>query len=314
MDTEREDHDQRLKVLLKEFFVQFLKCFFPEWAERFDFTEIEFLDKETFLSPPTGEKRYLDLLARVRIRADAPPPFPGCDSLVVLIHVEVDSGDSIQQLRPRMFEYYVQIRRDHQLPVFPIGLFLRVGLDGVGWDCYEERFWERVLLRYEYAYVGLPALDAEKYLNGEYLLGAALSSLMRVPADRRAELHLEALKRIAVSGENDFRRYLLAECLETYAKLDEEDRRQLTALLESKSYLEVRPLMITTYERGKMDGKLEGKLEERRENLLVLLEAKFGILPPEVAQRVATLDPERLRRLSVDMLKSDSLKELNLQD
>jgi hypothetical protein len=31
------DHDQRLKVLLKEFFAQFFLCFFPAWAARFDF-------------------------------------------------------------------------------------------------------------------------------------------------------------------------------------------------------------------------------------------------------------------------------------
>jgi hypothetical protein len=30
-----QDHDQRLKVLLKEFFEAFLLCFFPTWAERF---------------------------------------------------------------------------------------------------------------------------------------------------------------------------------------------------------------------------------------------------------------------------------------
>jgi hypothetical protein len=29
-----------------------------------------------------------------------------------------------------------------QLPVLPIGLFLRVGLDGIGWDAYEEHFWK----------------------------------------------------------------------------------------------------------------------------------------------------------------------------
>jgi hypothetical protein len=29
--TESPDHDQRLKVLLKEFFEQFLRCFFPAW-------------------------------------------------------------------------------------------------------------------------------------------------------------------------------------------------------------------------------------------------------------------------------------------
>jgi hypothetical protein len=61
--------------------------------------------------------------------------------------------------------YYVQLRRDTQLPVLPIGLFLRVGLDGIGWDAYEENFWEHRLLRFEYAYVGLPALEAELLLD-----------------------------------------------------------------------------------------------------------------------------------------------------
>jgi len=41
----------------------------------------------------------------------------------------------------------------------PIGLFLRVGFDGIGWDAYEEHFWEHCLLRFEYAYVGLPGLE-----------------------------------------------------------------------------------------------------------------------------------------------------------
>ena len=58
------------------------------------------------------------------------------------------------------------------------------------------------ILRFEYAYVGLPALDGEPYATGENLLGVALSTLMRLPADRRAELYAEGLKRIAGSGEN----------------------------------------------------------------------------------------------------------------
>ena len=95
----------------------------------------------------------------------------------------------------------MQLRRDSQLPVLPIGLFLRVGLDGIGWDAYEESFWEHRRLRFEYAYVGLPGLEAEPFVTGEHLLGVALSTLMRIPPERRAELHAEALKRIARSGE-----------------------------------------------------------------------------------------------------------------
>jgi hypothetical protein len=215
------DHDQRLKVLLKEFFEQFLRCFFAVWAERFDFGEVTWLDKEVFLAPPQGEKRQLDLVARLRLRPGVPPPQPGFTELVALVHVEVESRESVQPFRPRMFEYYVQLRRDSQLPVLPIGLFLRVGLEGIGWDAYEEYFWEHRLLRFEYSYVGLPALPAEQYVSGEHLLGVALSVLMRVPSERRAELHAEALKRIALSGENDWRRFLLAECVEAYSQIDE---------------------------------------------------------------------------------------------
>src|SRR5262249_17823212 len=100
------DHDQRLKVLLKEFFAQFFQCFFPAWAERFEFCAIDWLDKELFLAPPQGEKRQLDLVAKLRLCPGAPPPRPEVTDLVALVHVEVETRASAAALRPRMFEYY----------------------------------------------------------------------------------------------------------------------------------------------------------------------------------------------------------------
>jgi hypothetical protein len=242
--------------------------------------------------------------------------------LLALLHVEVESGEAAAPLRPRMFEYYVKLRQDTQLPVLPIGLFLRVGLDGLGWDAYEEHFWEHRLLRFEYAYVGLPGLKAEDYLTSEHLLGAALSVMMRVPAARRAEMHLQALKQIALSSENDWRRFLLAECVEAYGTLDETQTQQLQALLNTKEYQEVRPLMITTYERGKaqgkaeglMEGKLEGKVAGWREIALLQLEAKFGTLSTQAIERINSLSTEQLRTLLIDLAKARSLQELNLTD
>jgi hypothetical protein len=304
--SDSPDHDQRLKVLLKEFFEQFFLCFFPLWAARFDFSDITWLDKEVFLDPPQGEKRHLDLVARLRLRPGAPPPHPGATELVVVVHVEVESRESVQPFRPRMFEYYVELRREYQLPVLPIGLYLRVGLDGIGWDAYEEFFWEHRPLRFDYAYVGLPALDAEEYVSGEHLLGVALSSLMRVPTERRAELYAESLQRIARSGENDWRRFLLTECVEAYADLDEAQRQRLQALLTTEQYQDVRPIMITTYERGKID--------ERREMALLQLEAQFGTLSAIAKQRVEALSPEELRKLMLAFVKARSLKDLHLED
>ncbi len=140
---------------------------------------------------------------------------------------------------------------------------------------------------------------------GENLLGVALSTLMRVPAERRAELYAEGLKRIAQAQENDYRRFLLAECLEAYANLDEAARQQLQALLTTEPYQQVRPIMITTYERGMIAGE--------RKAALLLLHKKFGALSPEVEQRVEALSPEELLHLLTDLLTAQSLKELHLE-
>src|SRR5262245_42613342 len=106
------DHDQRLKVLLKEFFEAFFLAFFPDWAQRFEFTTIDWLDQELFLAPPQGQKRQLDLVARLHLKPGTPPPQPEVTALVALVHVEVESREGVQAFRPRMFDYYVQLRRD----------------------------------------------------------------------------------------------------------------------------------------------------------------------------------------------------------
>jgi hypothetical protein len=161
-------------------------------------------------------------------------------------------------------------------------------------------------LRFDYAYIGLPALDGEPYATGENLLGIALSALMRVPPERQAELYAERLKRIARSGENDWRRFLLLECLEAYTDLDEAQKERLQALLTTEPYQEVKPIMITTYERGILHGK--------RQLTLRLLEAKFGPLSPAVRERVESLPPEELQKLALELMKAQSLKELRLED
>ena len=133
---------------------------------------------------------------------------------------------------------------------------------------------------------------------------------MRLPADRRAELYAEGLKRIAGSGENDYRRFLLVECLEAYAELDEAQKERLQALLHTEAYPEVEPLMKTTYERGIERGIEQGE----RRSALRQMEAKFGPLSAKVKQQVEALSPEALAQLQLDLLKAQALEELRLQD
>jgi hypothetical protein len=164
------DHDQRFKSLLKAFFAEFFQTFFPAWADRFDFSRVDWLEQEVFIDPPRGERRSLDLVARLPLCPGVPPPAPAAgepaDCWLTLIHIEIDSRDAVAPLRPRMFSYYEQLRRQHGVPVLPIALYLRVGLDGIGWDVYQETYWDRQLLSFSYAYVGLPGLEGNSTWPG----------------------------------------------------------------------------------------------------------------------------------------------------
>jgi flagellar biosynthesis/type III secretory pathway protein FliH len=151
-------------------------------------------------------------------------------------------------------------------------------------------------------------------------------------------LYAEGLKRIARSGENDFRRFLLAECLEAYAELDEAQKDRVEELLHTEAYREIEPLMKTTYERGIEQGiergieqgiergieqgiergieqGIERGIEQGERRLtLRLLQAKFGPLSPKFKEQVEALSSEALAQLQLDLLRAQSLEQLGLKD
>ena len=55
--------------------------------------------------------------------------------------------------------------------------FLRTGLGGIGRDAYEDRLGNWAVVRFEYASVGLPAMDALPYIQSTNPLGIALAVL-----------------------------------------------------------------------------------------------------------------------------------------
>jgi Domain of unknown function (DUF4351) len=312
------DHDQRFKNLLQEFFAEFVQLFFPDWADRFDFSKLEWLNAEVFPDPPQGERRYLDLVAKLPTRQVVPGMRPGEeDAWIAVLHVEVEWPDGVAPARPRIFDYYWMLRARHRCPVLPIGLYLRVGLDGVGWDVFEEFFWERRLVHFEYPYVGLPALDAEHYVNGDNWLGVALAALMRIPPERRAWLKAEALRRLVACPENEMRRFLLCEVVQAYLPLEGPQLEEYNHLLVTKKYAEVRPMATTWFEEGLKKGLEEGQqvgLEKgQRRTLIRQLDKKFGPLTPRLLAQVESFSAERLEELSLALLDARSLDELGLE-
>lgn len=301
-----DDHDQRFKSLLREFLPEFFALFFPAWAARFDFTGTEWLEQEAFLDPPGGEKRILDVVAKVPTRVPVPDPAGrAADHSLVVINVEIESLERATDVRPRMLWYYEFLRRRYGLPVVPICLFLRVGLNGLGWDAYEERLWDRPLLRFEYAYIGLPALDGLPYYNGANLLGLALSALMKLPAADSARIKAEGLAKIAQARENTARRELLAECFDNYLKLAPADEPEFDRLLAEQTPEGVQ--VVNSIEE-------RGRLKATRELVRKQLQKKFGELPKAVLDRLILLPVERLEEIALSYTEAATLKDLGLTD
>ena len=199
--------------------------------------------------------------------------------------------------------------------MLPIAVYLRVGLEGVGIDGYDEDYGDLEVLRFRYLYVGLPALDAERYVAGDSWLGVGLAALMRVPKARRAWLRSEALRRVLLEcKENDYRRFLLCECVEAYLGLDEEDQREYARLLTTEPYKEIGPMQMTTFEKGIAQGLQQGRLEGQREAVRLLLENRFGALAPAVRQRLEDWPVERLPELLLAVPQAESLRALGLED
>jgi hypothetical protein len=307
------DHDQRFKILLRTFFIEFLQLFFPAWAARFDLTRITWIDKEVFADPPHGKHGYLDLVAQVPARQVLAGQRPGeADSSLALIHVEVEYPDTVAPFRGRMYEYYDGLRRQYQQPVLPLALYLQVGLEGLGRDTYVEYIDDEEVLRFTYWYAGLPALDAEQYLAGDNWLGVALSTLMRAARDRRASLCVEAMQRVLSAPLTDHQKYLLCDCIQAYAPFDESQRQEFEQLLLNETYREVRTMVKSWYDQVLEKGREEG-IKGQRRLLQLMLEKRFGPLNASARQQVETWPAEQLEQLGLALVEANSLRDLGLE-
>jgi hypothetical protein len=297
-----QDHDQRFKVL-REFFPEFLRLFYPDLARRLDLPRAEWLMQEHFRDPPAGQRALLDLVAKVPVQEPLTGERAGP---ALLVHLEVEAGDTAAPLRRRMRDYGRDLEERHGMPVLPIAIYLKVARRGLGRDHYRAGVWEFPVDEYHFWYVGLPGLDGETYAAGDQWLGVALSALMRVPRDRRVALTAEVLDRLVRCPESSWRRYLLCELVQAYVPLSPEQRVNLDQLLMTERYQEVKAVGKTWTEMGREQG--QRRLVERQ------LEKRFGPLTAAARQRLEQWPVERLEDLALALLTAASLRDLGLED
>ncbi len=297
-------YDQLFKTILEELLQDFLELFFPEAAARLDFRTLRFVDKEVFVNVPEGEVRRADLVARLETRYGEPK--------LILVHVEVQAKPENAFPR-RMFEYYALLRLQHQLPVFPIVLYLRRG-SHARVEEYRESLFGRELLLFRYHSVALARLSAEEYV-GTGALGAALSALMsRKSTANLARLRLSMIKQVLGSELDDALKYLLVNVIQTFFELSGEDASEYHRIVSREEYRAVQEMELTWADKLMEKGREEGVVEGRRQTLLRQLTLKFGELPPESKERIEAMSAAELDSLIERVLTAKALSELDLGD
>lgn len=292
------DHDQRFKELLREFVWELLELYFPWLAIRL-VRGLEWQPTEVFTNPPLGLVRRLDLLALVK------QPLAQDKTQERLLHLEVESADSLTEVRKKIGYYYPGIRGKHNVPVTTLAVYLRVGLQGQGWDEYAEADVSdqetEPVYRVRWRYVGLPALSAEEYLAGSNWLGVALSALMKIEPERKPWLRAEILRRLATEcQENEYRKLLLINCVETYLPLEGAQEMEFLKLIrEDPRYQEAKTMVLTTYDRGKVDGKVEAQRETLYEVIVQLASPQCGTADESIQARLRQIEDVTLLRALV---------------
>jgi hypothetical protein len=301
---ERSDHDQRLKAAIKSEFSDVIDLMLPRWLPCFRFPELEWLEQELFETPPQGQRRAVDLVARIPttepvVTAADDAPAQAC---VGLVHLELEGQDPLHIMRQRMHNYRHELRRKFRLPVLPLCIYRHVGLRGSGWDEYRETFLGEPISTFRYCYLGLPALDGLQYIAGTNLLGVALAALMQIPEAARPKAKADALLKIASSNASNQRKYLLCECVDAYLPLEGVQMEEYEQMLVTPPYQLAQKYGKTFSERG--------MLKILREQLT----DRFGPLSAVALQRLEALSEAELVDVGKRFYRVAKLSDLGLED
>ena len=155
---------------------------------------------------------------------------------------------------------------------------------------------------------------------GNNWLGVALSALMKIPAGRAAELGAEALRRLVDAPLTDHQRFLLAECVQAYLPLDDSQQTVFERIIQGSDFQGVRAMNKTVFEKGLERGMEKGLERGKRLGartgylgmLAKILEKRFGVVSPQLMERLELLTEDQLMTMAQTALDAKSIDELKL--
>ena len=292
------DHDRLFKELLTTFFWEFVEAFLPEVAGYLDRDSVTFLDKEVFTDVTAGERHEVDLVAQGR--------FKGHDSCF-LVHVE-QQAQSQADFGRRMFRYFARLHERHSLPVYPVVIFSHNRPQPEP-DHYRIRFPDRPVLDFRYRVIQLQRLPWRRFLQRPNPVACALMSKMRMAPAERPRVKLECLRLLTTLRLDPARVRLISGFIDTYLRLNAGEelrfKAQVAKVPDEQQKHHVMEIVTSWMEaglergleQGLQQGLQQGLRQRSREDIIEVLEARFGEVPYTLREQILGLvDPAELKR------------------
>ena len=164
--------------------------------------------------------------------------------------------------------------------------------------------------KYEYMVIEVPKLDDDWLLHSDTALSRLiyLSKADKEKFERNKDEFYESMQELDGSGITavlDMTKQIIVNS----RRLGEEELEEIEGMVKEKEVGGMLSRFLgSTLEEGRIKGRLEGRLEEKRNDILEILEARFGDVPEDIKEAIGKISD--LKKLSILVRKSAVVRNI----
>jgi hypothetical protein len=284
------DHDQLFKQLLETFFVDFIELFAPALAEYLELSDLTFLRQQYFTDLIDGERKAIDILVQVPIKANQPATDRPIHT--ILVHIE-NQASSEANFTQRVFFYFAELYRQYRLPIYPIVLFSFDAPKRIEPHQHVVSLPELEVLKFNFQPIQLNRLNWRDFLQYHNPVAVALMSKMNILEADRPRVKVECLRLLVNLQLDPARTYLISGFVDTYLRLNQAEEQvfqtEIAKIITTTEQEQVMELTTSWMERGIEQGIEQGLEQERRSAISGLLELRYGSIDDQLAAILPSL-------------------------
>ncbi|MFT8311040.1 MAG: DUF4351 domain-containing protein [Sporolactobacillus sp.] len=246
------DHDRRFKVLLHEFFDEFLEAFFPKINHMLDLSGKTFLSEELFPDLIEGDKKRADIIAETKLKSKK--------AVILIVHLEAQNYYQ-DDFSERMYLYYIMIYLKFRKPVLPIAIFSYDGVRDEPDKFVVEIPHFMMISEFHFLKLELAQMNWRTFIHSNNPAAAALMSRMNYSKKERVQVRLAFIRQMIGMHLGEARESIINGFFETYLQLN---KKEVDQLMDQANKLpeEIREEVLkwpnSTYDRGVEDGMERG--------------------------------------------------------